>query len=67
MKTFEQFSESKITERNGAASMAAYDWAVDKLENSDMDIDKMKKEFVKKFGHHYMNDFNQAIDDVAGY
>lgn len=68
MKTFEQFTESKqLSERNSAASMKAYDWAVDQLENSDMDIDQMTKEFKKKFGSHYMNDLNQAIDDVAGY
>lgn len=65
MKTFTEFTEA----RNSRASKKskAYEWAVDQIENSDKDIDQIRKEFARKFGKAHNGDLEQAIDDVAGY
>lgn len=36
----------------------------DKLENSDVDIDQLKKEFKKKFGQGYDKAFDKILDEL---
>lgn len=61
MKTFDQFvAESALTE---ASYSKVRDWVFNKLENSDMDSDEMRKEFVKAFGRGAMRHYEKAVSE----
>jgi len=62
MKTFKEVREGK---KDKEAEMFA--WILDKMENTSMRHDKMKKEFTKKFGstatkNHWDDMVTMAMD-----
>lgn len=42
------------------------DWVFDKLENTELDSEEMKKQFEKKFGRSKVKDFEKAVDEYLG-
>ena len=60
----EYISEEYVAEATEAAMRA---WAMDKIENSDMAHDEIKKEFIKKYGMQNVKIYDKAVDDAAGY
>ncbi len=58
MITFKQF----LVE--GAKEDKAMEWVYDKLENSDLDIDELTAEFIKKFGKGMEKVLDKAMSNM---
>lgn len=63
MKDFKHFLQQSLEE-----AKLNYDdvlsWVGDKMENSDMDIDEMRKAFIKKYGRGAAKHFEKAVDEL---
>ena len=58
----EAIKTSQISEKKSSYEDIR-DWVFDKLENSDMDSDEMKKACIKKFGKGSEDDYENAVSE----
>lgn len=58
--------KNKISAQLKKKHDAMRSFVFDKLENSDIDSDKLQKEFVKKFGKGYAAMYDDFLTDFMG-